>query len=556
MKKISVWIIAFTLLLVSFFTAGIFTLGSTLHTGDGLEYEANGKACFEVSLATGDSLNDIYVNIGAVHTLPGERVTITVKYSTSSEGASFKSFGEPITFRNEVDGVNYNWLCIATEQMKTEVSRISFTADYSLKLNEIVCVNKSGETLKLEGKRNDSDYSKEDLDKAVDAVPFYSAFDRSLEKTFSVQESRVLTSIDNIFKGENALEQGVYGFASEYNYLSLLFSAGSVALFSNSAFALRLPSLLATVGLMAFAFALVKLITKSDAWAFLSLALFVVSGAGFTLAYTGAPTAMVASALIASTYFAYRFFAKGVSSYTLIKGSSTLLLSGVFGVMAFAMDALSILPLVGVGVLLGFGFRRQNIAYKLALEKQDADKPALRMEYKKKRKFTVCALLFACVIGFVLLVLGATLCHFAIMRKYGADTGIVLGIWKGIGYSFTGAGVFKTAGVGSVFSWLFAVNFLPSVAYFVLSVCGLISLCSLVGVLVYGLQSGKKDKEFMRLFRVLCVALGGMVATLIAGFVKPSVAGAYFAVFALLYAVITAGLILWCIENYIGRNKK
>lgn len=558
MKKINAWIIAFTLLLVTLFTAGIFTLGFVKHTGKGLEYEAESKACFSVALATGDSLNDIYVHIGAVHTLPGESVTITVKYSTSSEGSSFKPFGEPITFKNEVDGVNYNWLCISSGQMKSGVSRITFSADYSLKLNEIVCVNKSGNTLILEGKKNDSDYSKEELDFAVDAVEAKVPFDtKLLEKTFTIEEGRVLGSVDNIFKGEGILNQGVYGFANEYNYVGLLFSAGSVAIFGNSAFALRLPSLLATTIFTLLAFALIRLITKKDAVAFIACALFIASGAGITLAYTGTPFAMIACALLASVYFAYRFYAKGISSYQVGKGSVNILLSGVFGLLAFAMDAVSVVPLIGVGVLLGFGFRRQRLAYTIASEKENANTSALLADYRKKTKFSVCALLIAIVIGFIFLVLGATLCYSAILRKYGVQTGLIAGIWKGIKYSFTGAGVLKTAGISSVLSWMFSVAFIKeSIAYFIFSTLGLISLCGLVAVSIHGFVKDKKDKEFIRLFRTVCVLLGGMFGALIAGLIKPDVAGAYLAVFALFYAMSVATFAVWGIEKLTRRNKK
>lgn len=558
MKKINAWIIAFTLLLVTFFTAGIFMLGFVKHTGKGLEYEAESRACFDVALATGDSLNDIYVHIGAVHTLPGESVTITVKYSTSSEGSSFKAFGEPITFKNEVDGVNYNWLCISSGQMKSGVSRITFSADYSLKLNEIVCVNKAGNTLTVNGNPSDSDYSQEELDLAVDAVEAKVPFDtKLLEKTFTVEESRVLGSVDNILKGEGILNQGVYGIANEYNYVGLLFSAGSVAIFGNSAFALRLPSLLATTILTILAFALLRLVTKKDVVAFIACALFIASGAGIALAYTGTPFAMIACALLASAYFAYRFYAKGISSYQVGKGSVNILLSGVFGVLAFAMDAVSVVPLIGVGVLLGFGFRRQRLAYTIASEKENANTSALLADYKKKTKFSVCALLIAIVIGFIFLVLGATLCYSAILRKYGVQTGLITGIWKGIKYSFTGAGVLKTAGISSVFSWMFSVAFIKeSIAYFIFSTLGLISLCFLVAVSIHGFVKDKKDKEFIRLFRTVCVLLGGMFGALIAGLIKPDVAGAYLAVFALCYATSVATFAVWGIEKLTRRNKK
>lgn len=558
MKKLTAWIIAFTVMLVALFTTGIFTLGSTKDTGEGFEYSAGTTACWNVSLATGDALDSVYVNIGAVHAPAGEEVSFAMKYSTSSASAlntGFKKLSEPIVFHNEKDGVNYNWLCVAEGKMLKNVARILLTSETSFKINEIVCFNKDGKFLKLDANLSVSDYEKADLSKVLDAEESFTK-ETGSRYIFTAQEGRIMSSVDNVLTGKGDVE-GVYILASEYNYLSTLFTAGSVALFGNSTFALRLPSLIAVAVFCLFAFLFIRLLTKSDLTAFFSVALLLACGVGIGIARIGVPQAMIASAIMASLYFAYRFFASGIASSAVVKGSLNIFFSGIFGALAFAMDATSVLPLLGVGAVLAFGWRRQYLAYKLAKEKENANVRALALDYNKKTRFSVCfALLSFVAFGFLLLVGSTALCYPAILRRYGAETGFGNGLWKGVYRSFLGRGVIKTAGAGSVLSWFLSVGAIKEqVGWFILSALGLLSLCALTAIIVRAFVKGEKGKAFMRLFRTLCVCVGGLVTALIAGLIKPDVSGAFLLIFTTAQAILTITVIVWGIEKLIRRKK-
>lgn len=558
MKKVTAWIIAFTVMLVALLTTGIFTLSSTKNTGKGLEYDGGTTACWNVALATGDKMNDVYVNVGAVHAPVGEEISFTVKYSTSSSSAlntGFKALGEPIHFRNEKEGVNYNWLCVGEGLMLKNVARILITSDFSFKLNEIICFNKDGKALKLDANLSVSDYNAEDLSKAIDAGEDFTKED-AFRYAFTKKEARMMGSVDNVLAGK-AVTTGVYNFASEYNYLSTVVMAGSVAIFGNSTFALRLPSLIASAVFCFFVFLFIRILTKSDATAFFSGLFLLIGGTFAGTAGVGVPYAITASALMISLYFAYRFFAQGISSSHVIKGSLNIFFSGVFGALAFAMDATSTLPLIGIGTVLAFGWRRQYLAYRLAKEKENANVRALALDYNKKTRFSVCfALLSFVAVTFLLLVFSTAICYSAILRRYGEETSFGNGIWKGIYRSFLGKGVLKTVGVGSVFSWVLpAGSIKANIAYFVLSTLGLLALCGITAIVVYAFIKEKADKSVMRLFRVLCVCVGTMVTCLIAGLIKPDVAGTFFLLFSTAYALASATAIVWGIEKLVRRKK-
>ena len=85
----------------------------------------------------------------------------------------------------------------------------------------------------------------------------------------------------------------------------------------------------------------------------------------------GAPYALVACFLVASLYFMYRFFSKGISSQHIVKGGLNVLFSGLFAALALAMNTLAIFPAAGIDV------------YKRQVSAQDCLK-------KEKEKCSIC----------------------------------------------------------------------------------------------------------------------------------------------------------------------
>ena len=84
MKKLSVFVWAFILLLVACFTAGAFCLGTTKHTGKALACTQDNTAYYTVDMGESKMLSAVYLNIGAVYLPEGGESQAYVKYSTST----------------------------------------------------------------------------------------------------------------------------------------------------------------------------------------------------------------------------------------------------------------------------------------------------------------------------------------------------------------------------------------------------------------------------------------------------------------------------------------
>lgn len=521
MKKISVWFIAFITMLVVFFTAGVLTLGTTKQTGNGLYYKTDTTVCYNVDLATGDAFNAVYLHVGDIR----EQTTLTVRYSTSSSSTSFKKFAE-LTI-DERSGA-YRFITVGENKKLEGVQRVSITATGDFRLNEIVCLNLAGNPLGLHANTSVSDYESYELERALDAQNSLT-LKTSRYDTFTVEESKTLGAVNNVLAGKAFAGGASYPWINGYNHLSTLAFAGSVALFGSSPFALRLPALIASALALVFAFFLLRAVTKSDLIAFFSVALFAVGGAVFSLSHVGSAGALICSALLASAYFAYRFFANGIRSTRVKRDALTLLYSGIFGAIALALDFLSIVALVGVAVILAFGWRRQYIAYQRAKEQPSANARTERAIYRYKTRVSVCFTLLSFVCVFFFLQLSATsLVYPALARTYDLDFGGAM--LKGLSLSFLPA----STGVTNAFSWWLGVT--APTEYLVFSILCLIAFLGVWSAVVYTLVKKMQDKEVLRLRRSAYLLTGGMFASLLAGLIKPVLISGYFGVFATLYA--------------------
>ena len=392
MKKITAYTWAFIVLILAFFTAGMFTLGTTKTTGDAMTVVKNEAVYYE--LETSHTLKAIYVNIGGIHTAVGEDATITVKTTSSTSApskASWSKFGSEMKMGNVYSAQNksgalYNWVAVATDQSKS-ARKISFTSNVTLDLNEIVAINKNNEIVPLKAYVLGTSYTAAEVGATFDNQEAFANFiaedgtvnlNNGALYNFTQEEAYYMSSVQNVLSG-NKKYDATYVLDGNFNYLATVLMTPAVALFGNSVCALRLPAFLATCALIAFAFLLIKELTKREQVAlYFSLAL-MVGGLATTVGRLGAPYAMIACAIVASAYFMYRFFAHGISSKDMLSGALNILFSGLFGAVAIAMDITALLPIAGVLVIFGFGLRRQKLAHTLALEKV-ADKVALFAE--------------------------------------------------------------------------------------------------------------------------------------------------------------------------------
>ncbi len=541
MKKYLNLITAFIAMLAVFFTVSVFTIGTTKDTGKSTHYEKGTTVYYTVNMSKSDSLDSIYVNIGAIHAPVGEEVLVTVKYSTSSTGTSFSSFGKQLKIENYTAGQNYNWVCVASGQKKkTSASmRISFSATSALEINEIVCLQPNGEKLTLDYSSSNNDYTREEVKNSFDAQDDFVIGD-SAYYHFTDTEAKMLASMDNVRRGNDYAGTGVYTLANEYNYLANLLFIPSVATFGNSVFALRLPSVIATTLLIVVAFFFLRLLTKNDLTAFVATLIFA-PGLGVSLARVGSAYAHIACFLLLGAYFAYKFFAKGIYSKAIVKSSLNVFWAGLFSALALAVDTACIFPVLGIATILAFGWRRQALAKKIELTADNADERKIKFDYSRKDRISSC---FAIVsffgVYFLTCILSTVICYPAIARSYSADISFGSAIWEGISSSFIGGNALSTASVGDVFGWFVGVS--SGIGYLILSIAGLISLCSLVAVIVYAFVKKQNEKEDLRLRRYVIVLASGMLCAFVAGLIKPSTSLAYFSLFGLFYCatIVTA----------------
>ena len=568
MKKISGFLWAFMALVLVFLTAGAFMLGTTKHTGKSLVCETEKTVYYTVSLESGDSLAEVYVNVGSVYLPVGGDANLYVKYSTSSTSTTnWKRVSLPISIANlqsetGVSGSNYNWLCYAKDKSLQNVKRLSVSAEANIELCEIICLNQDGEVIPLSYGENGSkgaDYKEEQVAKTLDAQEsFYK--ETSAYYAYTQEEGEWLTSVNNVLLGTEVTAGNVYSLARGYNYLAILLHVPAVAAFGASPFALRITPFIALCVGVVFLYLLVKEFLKKDGYAFCA----GVCGMAAALAVlrTAGAGAFVASALLGAAYFAARFFARGISSKHIVKGGLNILFAGVFAAVALATDTMAIFGVAGVLTLLGFGLRRQHLAYKLAREKSaetsaNIDKLRYEQDYKNRVVYCFGGLAFIAV-TFVLILFAAVASYPAIMRVYGSSTGFVTAMWKGIKAGAWNKGM---GGRANVWKWFIGAS--APIGVRIACIVGAVSLITSTAFVVLGFIQKTADKRALRVRRAYFVLLGAVVSCIAAALVKGGVTAmpsvlfltAYVAFFALVLASAVSALTLLKNRTQKGDNK-
>ena len=122
MKKLTAYTWVFIFAILTFFTVGMFTLGSVKTTGKSMTVLQETTVYYEFE--KNETIDGIYLNVGAIHAEVGTEAVITVKTSNSDASAaptsaSWSIVGEPIRICNVSDGKNensklYNWINVAS----------------------------------------------------------------------------------------------------------------------------------------------------------------------------------------------------------------------------------------------------------------------------------------------------------------------------------------------------------------------------------------------------------------------------------------------------------
>ena len=570
MKKITAYTWAFILLILTFFTVGMFTLGSTKTTGKTMTVMEN-KTVYYV-LEKNVNIEAVYLNIGAIHAELGTEATVTVKTSNSSTSvspanSSWVVFGESLKIRNVTDdktanSAMYNWVNVATGLNKSSY-KISVTSNVALDLNEIVAVTRAGEIVKLKASPANG-YTLAEINATIDKQENFARFisDGTVELSndafdnFTQEESYYMASVQNLLAGKAKYDAN-FTLDGNFNYLATILMAPSVAVFGNSVFALRLPAFIATCMMIVFAFLLVKELTKREQFAFYFSLVLILGGLVTTVGRLGAPYVMVASAIIASAYFMYRFFAHGISTRDMLGGALNILVSGLFGAAAVAMDITALLPMAGVAVIYVFALRRQKQAHVVALEKAEDEKAVLRENnaYATKTRLSYGFAALSFIMGTMILVLlSSVLCYSAYVRAMNTtEVNFLAVVWNGIAGSFRDNGVTSyTASNASILSWFIPYkpaalftgvveagegayvgwHVLPNIAVLICAAVAFI-LCTVKVIMDF--VNKKNDKMALRMRRAYIVLFGGMVLALGAGLIRGNVSALSGMLFHVLY---------------------
>ena len=580
MKKITAYTWAFILVILSFFTVGMFTLGSVKTTGQSMTVMKDTAVYY--NLESSQSLKAIYVNVGGIHTAIGEDATITVKTTNSTTSSpSYSTLGSSLKLGNVTSAENksgalHNWVAVVTGQSRTALS-ISFTSNVALQLNEIVAINKNNEIVTLKASTYGGDYTVAEIKNTIDAQDNFARFigedgtvtlENDALNNFTQEEGYYMSSVQNLLSGNDKYDAN-YTLDGNFNYFATVLMTPAVAIFGNSVFALRLPAFIATCLMIVFAYCLIKELTKREQLAFYFSLILMVGGLATTVGRLGAPYSMVACAIVASAYYMYRFFAYGISSKDMLRGASSILVSGLFGAAAIAMDLTALLPIAGVLVLYVFGLRRQKAAYEVALSKtaefaetvvneegetvvvnKKADKENELFATKTRLSYGFAALSFG-MGTFVFLLLASILCYSSYVRAVNNESVSFLTVlWSGLKASVRDNGVTAyTAANTSIWAWLLPIKptalytanvegaytswlAMPNVA--VLCASAVAFVISTVKVLVDFINK-KSDKQTLRMRRTYCVLFGGMLLAFFAGLIRGNASALSGMLFHVLY---------------------
>lgn len=602
-KKISVRVWAFILLFIVFFTVGICTLGSPRTAGKSLSLQSNMTAYFSLTIEDEDRLDSVYVKVDNFYAAKGEiLLTLNTIKSIAPSAASFASANAVRTTVAGVDGgvaaesaKAHNWIALGKD-LDREAKTISIQASVSLNLQEVVCFNQKGEKITMKGYKPSSGsnlFSVNELAVAIDAQKSFTASE-SAYYNFTAEESYYLNAVKNILAGNKYVSGGKYVINNNFNYLATVLFVPSVAIFGESVFAMRLPAFLATCVALVFAYLFASLFFKDEKYALIFAALLCVGGLFTSVGRMAAPYMLIASALMISAYFMYRFFAKGISSSRVYKDGLNILISGIFAAFAMAMDTAAVFPVLGILTLFAFGIRRQKLAHQIALKKTEGKEEKVKNQkgemvvvnkaervemgnYEEKQRISYgFAVLSFVMVSLILLLISAIICYPATVRANDNQNirfamHVLKGGWRSL--RSTGAMPFGEANQTSVWAWWLPIkaatifkgvngvaagnylawNVMPNAVVNGLSFLAVIGVTIKVSV---DIAKGKKDKQALRLRRRYFILLGGLAAGMLGGCLKLYAVPMFSIFFHIAYtAFLPLAATLVC-EEELSKTKK
>ena len=592
-KAASKYVKAFLILAIAFLVIGLGTLGSLASTGDSFVLtakqdgdEKEPSLMFHVTIpddvAQEASEYDLYVkyilvNVGAVYAPAGEDTDIRIGRGTSPD-LTF-SLTYPITVpsvytaasEDEEGSYNgpYNWAVLdvindTTDSQGRNGWRLHDYAYYffaartsSVRINEVVFIAENNtlpeeerEPIMLNAELDDASVirraegeSLEDALKRASAVVdsqqlpnlSQSSFNR-----FSEEEAYSMMTIAEMRDGGSYVKGDTYLADNVYNALGTDILALGTLIFGMSPFGLRFFPFLAAFGVLIFGYLLVRDISKSERAGFIFAVLYALSAAFLAAGHLGTPLMLGVFFFVASAYFCYKFFAKGMKKPSL-GSAAPVVLSALFGALAICTNGVWTIPMVGVVVLFCFGMVRQKKAKEYYLQKAE-EAPAevvqtedgeeyeltpekraahVRAEYSRKDRIAIACFVTVLLIGtFVLSMLAVIPAYLPYVRVLG-DPALPMNVmevaWKLFAGGFVGVNATSYAQSWAMHTLFKGVGELYAVTV-AGALTGIVAVVASIVALVWYLVSGKKEGDEKRAkvaLRALVIAAAGLLLSLI-----------------------------------------
>lgn len=604
---------AAAILALVFFVVSACTIGGFNSPGRAYFARADAELVFYLDYdtsKTGDDgkLGAIYANIGAVYAPVGSdfKLTFNKSSATSSSGPAWSSndlrdapsFGNVYSAGGDgLAGANYNWVKVFDfSQTKTKypISQsyrlIRITVPHDMLINEIVFVDASGDVIPAsvtvadaqghfsgsvwkEGGYydlfNGNDRTSTlgawgDPERLVDAQNNFTE-GRGAYSNFTQDEMYTLMQIDNILLG-STLPEGTYNADTDSGPLAVLFPLLGTLIFGKSVFGLRIFSVLFTSALVALVWMFGKKLFKNEGFAFLAAVLFAGGGLALTVGRLGVSLAPAAFFVLASYYFIYKFFENGIAAENPAKSAcGSILASGIFFALAFAVDPKTLIAAVGVVALFVLGAIKQVRAHSAraaAIRQEMRDKnasetseqvmrdniaqcekaeAALRVEYSYQNRLTYLLFFLAFVVVTLAVLMLATLpSYLTYVNLYDPNPeSASVGIFSLVGsaikdaFSLDNATLFSAGNSVNAFGWFLALKgatlfFASEDVYCALNAQLNIAmaLTALVGVLfmtvyaiLYAATGGKKGQyateHSAHILRIYLVLILGLLSSLL-----------------------------------------
>lgn len=375
LRAMSLYARIFAVIALVFFVLGVSTLGSLNGTGKKVSLPVSSAAvtfAYRLDYESGETLSDIYVNVGTIYAEPGgdeakETLYVQGYYYHEDDGdkhsiasmrlaniyTNFKTTSTSTpTYRSNA---NYNWVVLTSGKSYTySTILLNFTPRVAADINEVAFVNADGKV--ISASVVPSLCSGVSADEVKNTLDRQGSFHKrtSARYNFTQEEEYILETIEGLQlkidssesegSGVSAMDGYTYIMTADYNSFGVLIYALFTGIFGKSTFGLRLPSFLATFGTFILLYFFAKKLFKSEKWGALFACLFGIGGTFFTVGRVGTPTALIVLAVVASAYFMYWFYSKGLDRQRPLRSALPILWSGLCAGAGIAVSSVAIYP--------------------------------------------------------------------------------------------------------------------------------------------------------------------------------------------------------------------